>query len=91
MVHTLARIGGLDQGLEHIERNVLNAVRQGEPFVFREFLQHRAEPEQELVMRLDRSARALCIVSHRSTYRFRSGQGLRPWTRSKKGNKEVRM
>ena len=46
----LLGVGGLDQRFEHVESDGLDAVADGERVAFREFLDGRREPRQELVV-----------------------------------------
>ena len=48
MLRALPGVGGLDQRFEHVERDGLDAVADGELVAFREFLDRRHEPRQDV-------------------------------------------
>jgi len=65
MAPALARVGRLDQRLQHVERGLLNAVAEQELLIAREILERGHEPEQKLKMRLDGWAGLAGLVVHR--------------------------
>ena len=64
VLRPLPGIGRLDQSLQHVKGDAVNAVAGRELVAFREFLDCRRQPGEELVVRLDRRAGALRIVGH---------------------------
>ncbi len=74
-------IGGLDEGFEDVERGRLDAVAEEKLLAAWEFLDCRDKPEQKLEVRFEGWAvAARGLITGCVQNRFRSDQGLRPWT-----------
>src|SRR5271166_1791948 len=64
--HAVPRIGGVDERFEHVQRSDFDAIAESEFVALGKFLHRGQKPYKELIVRLNRCARALRIVRHRA-------------------------